>query len=109
MDGDDSGVFPDACIKYAGICVADPKAKVSISRPNFIELCLRLTVEDEKAFESLFRRLALSVDWSIGYVTIGERARRASQDYAENHSLLCVTFFGAVAAIWALGSVVELW
>jgi valyl-tRNA synthetase len=57
----------------------DPKKTVSVSRPNFIELCLRLTVEDEKAFENLFRRLGLSVDWSVNYVTIGERARRASQ------------------------------
>ncbi len=30
-----------------------------ISRQNFIELCDELTVEDEKAFESLFRRLGL--------------------------------------------------
>ena len=28
---------------------------VSVSRPNFIELCERLTAEDEKAFEALFR------------------------------------------------------
>ena len=36
-----------------------------ISRQNFIELCDELTVEDEKAFESLFRRLGQSFDWSI--------------------------------------------
>ena len=33
----------------------------------------RLTVEDEKAFEALFRRLGLSVDWPRTYTTIGER------------------------------------
>ena len=27
------------------------KHPISVSRPNFIELCARLTVEDEKAFE----------------------------------------------------------
>jgi valyl-tRNA synthetase len=52
---------------------------VPISRPNFIELCLRLTAEDEQAFEGLLRLLALSYDWRHHYTTIGERARRASQ------------------------------
>ena len=37
---------------------------VAISRPNFVELCTGLTVEDEKAFEELFRHLGLSVDWT---------------------------------------------
>ena len=50
-----------------------------VSRANFIELCERLTAEDEKAFENLFRLLGLSVDWSHTYTTIGERSRRASQ------------------------------
>jgi valyl-tRNA synthetase len=31
-----------------------------VSRPNFIELCQRVTAEDEKAFEELFRRVGLS-------------------------------------------------
>ncbi len=52
---------------------------VAVSRPNFIELCERLTTEDEKAFEALFRRLGLSVDWRQTYTTIGEVSRRASQ------------------------------
>jgi len=53
--------------------------QVSISRANFIELCHRLSAEDEKAFEALFTRLGLSVDWSHTYETIGDRARRAAQ------------------------------
>lgn len=52
---------------------------VPISRPNFIELCTRLTQEDEKAFEDLWRYLGLSVDWSMTYATIGTRAQRVSQ------------------------------
>src|SRR5206468_12914549 len=44
-----------------------------------VELCSQLTMEDEQAFEATFRRLGLSVDWSLTYATIGERARRASQ------------------------------
>ena len=31
------------------------KQPISVSRPNFIELCARLTAEDEKAFEDLWR------------------------------------------------------
>ncbi|HVC68454.1 MAG TPA: valine--tRNA ligase, partial [Acidimicrobiales bacterium] len=58
----------------------DPKApKVSCSRKNFVELCLRLSGEDEKAFEAVWRRVGLSVDWSMTYVTIGPAAQRASQ------------------------------
>ncbi|HET9690367.1 MAG TPA: valine--tRNA ligase [Acidimicrobiales bacterium] len=52
---------------------------VSVSRPNFIELCERLATADEQAFEQLWRSLGLSVDWRQTYTTIGERARRASQ------------------------------
>ena len=52
---------------------------ISVSRPNFIELCARLTAEDEKAFEQLWRYLGLSVDWSMTYATIGRRAQRVSQ------------------------------
>jgi valyl-tRNA synthetase len=55
------------------------KEQVPVSRPNFIELCHRLTVEDEKAFEALFRRLGLSVDWTQTYATIDDSSRRASQ------------------------------
>jgi len=56
-----------------------PKPPMSVSRPNFIALCERLTVEDEKAFERLWRFLGLSVDWSMTYATIGKRAQRVSQ------------------------------
>ena len=52
---------------------------VPVSRPNFIELCEELTAQDEKVFEDLFRRLGLSVDWSLLYATIDERSRRVSQ------------------------------
>lgn len=53
--------------------------QVPISRKNFIELCLRLTVEDEKGFEELWRRLGLSVDWDHNYQTIGARAQKVAQ------------------------------
>ncbi|MFD5225758.1 valine--tRNA ligase [Microbacterium sp. NPDC058342] len=50
-----------------------------ISRRNFIELCERLTVEDEKHFEALFRQLGLSVDWTQTYRTISDDTIRQSQ------------------------------
>jgi valyl-tRNA synthetase len=57
----------------------DPKRQVPISRRNFVELCERLTAEDEKAFEALWRRMGLSVDWSQTYQTIDRTSRRVSQ------------------------------
>ncbi|GDY31484.1 valine--tRNA ligase [Gandjariella thermophila] len=51
----------------------------SISRRNFVELCEQLTAQDEKAFEETWRKLGLSVDWSMTYTTIGRHAQRVSQ------------------------------
>jgi valyl-tRNA synthetase len=86
-----------------------PAKKLPVSRPNFVELCLRLTEQDERAFEQLWRRLGLSVDWTRTYTTIGPAARRASQRaflrllakgeayQAEAPTLWDVTFRTAVA------------
>ncbi|GAA2886255.1 valine--tRNA ligase [Actinoplanes cyaneus] len=56
-----------------------PASPVAISRRNFVELCGRLTGEDEKAYEAIWRRLGLSVDWGLTYTTIGDHARAVSQ------------------------------
>ncbi|MFW6174884.1 MAG: valine--tRNA ligase, partial [Chloroflexota bacterium] len=55
-----------------------PEPRV-ISRRNFIELCHRVTAEDEKAFKELFQRLGLSVDWEEEYATIDHRSRAVAQ------------------------------
>ena len=80
-----------------------------ISRRNFVELCELLTESDEQVFESLWRRLGLSVDWSHTYQTIDSNARTASQRaflrnlargqayMAEAPTLWDVTFRTAVA------------
>ena len=52
---------------------------IHISRQNFVELCLRLATEDERAFEAVWRLLGLSVDWTQTYTTNGPRAREISQ------------------------------
>jgi valyl-tRNA synthetase len=56
-----------------------PDESIAVSRPNFIELCHRLTAEDERTFEQVWRALGLSVDWARTYTTIDDRSRRASQ------------------------------
>ena len=77
------GVRCDPSLQYDATfeppAAPDPKHKVPCSRPNFIALCLRLSAEDEQAFEAVWRRIGLSVDWSMTYTTISDRARRASQ------------------------------
>jgi valyl-tRNA synthetase len=50
-----------------------------LSRQNFIEHCEKLTAIDEKAFEGLFTRLALSVDWNQTYATIDKKSRKQAQ------------------------------
>jgi len=52
---------------------------VACSRPNFVELCRRLSAEDERKFEELWRRVGLSVDWTRTYTTISPESQRASQ------------------------------
>ena len=79
------GVVCDTAVPYdPELSVPDSPPKdrkdfLRVSRPNFIELCEQLLVTDEQAFEDLFRRLALSVDWSLGYTTISDSTRRISQ------------------------------
>ncbi|GAA1292927.1 valine--tRNA ligase [Pseudonocardia aurantiaca] len=53
--------------------------QIPVSRRTFIELCERLAREDEAAFEALWRRLGLSVDWSMTYQTIDADARATAQ------------------------------
>lgn len=83
--------------------------QLPISRRNFIELCEVLTAEDEKQFESLWRHLGLSVDWSRTYQTISPEAQGVAQQaflrnlargeayQAEAPTLWDVTFRTAVA------------
>ena len=87
----------------------NPKRQIPISRRNFIELCDILTIEDEKVFESIWRRLGLSVDWRYTYATIDDTSRAAAQRaflrnlargeayMAEAPTLWDVTFRTAVA------------
>ena len=94
MGWDDNGLATERRVQNYFEVVCDPSLpydpsgerppvekgrKAAISRPNFVELCHRLTAEDEQAFEAVWRRIGLSVDWSLLYATIDERSQRASQ------------------------------
>jgi valyl-tRNA synthetase len=82
---------------------------VTISRRNFVTLCQRLTDLDEQAFEQVWRRIGLSVDWSTAYQTIDENSRGIAQRaflgnlargeayLAEGPTIWDVTFRTAVA------------
>ncbi|TQJ32028.1 valine--tRNA ligase [Microbacterium sp. SLBN-146] len=72
---------PDFTPPYEGGDNKSSKAadQIPISRRNFIDLCESLTLEDEKQFESLFRQLGLSVDWTQTYRTISDDTMRTSQ------------------------------
>ena len=94
MGWDDNGLPTERRVQYAYGVRCDPSLPydpsfepppapadppIAISRRNFVELCEWVTGEDETAFEALWRRLGLSVDWSYVYTTIGPRARAVSQ------------------------------
>ncbi len=71
-----------------------------VSRPNFIELCEELLVVDEEAFEDVWRKLGLSIDWSMTYATIDEKSRRISQR-AFLHNLARGEAYSSVApSLW---------
>ncbi len=85
------------------------KGTIACSRRNFVELCIELISADEAVFEEMWRRIGLSVDWSLLYQTISDDARAASQRaflrnlardeayQAEAPTLWDVTFRTAVA------------
>jgi valyl-tRNA synthetase len=57
----------------------DPKKQQPVSRRNFVELCERWSDETEELYESLWRRLGLSVDWTQKYTTISPISITAAQ------------------------------
>ncbi|GAA3529831.1 valine--tRNA ligase [Amycolatopsis ultiminotia] len=55
------------------------KNVIPVSRRNFVELCRLLSEDDEKVFEQVWRRIGLSVDWTLAYQTIDPATTRISQ------------------------------
>src|SRR5207245_308247 len=89
--------------------VRGPRSQVPVSRRNFVELCRQLTELDERAYAETWRRLGLSVDWSMSYRTVEDGPQAISQRaflrsigrdeacLADGPSLWDVTFGTAVA------------
>ena len=61
----------------------EKKCKVrahSMSRTDFINLCLEQTADVEQQFKNLWQRIGLSVDWQKWYATISPVSRKISQE-----------------------------
>src|SRR5208282_4336614 len=71
---DDNGLPTERYVeqKYAVRAVDMPRAE-------FVALCLAETERTAGRYEDLWRRLGLSVDWSLRYATIDARCQRTSQ------------------------------
>ncbi|GMA39107.1 valine--tRNA ligase [Mobilicoccus caccae] len=80
--------------------VKDASKQEAVSRANFIELCDERTVEDEKAFERLWKRLGLSVDWNISYRTIDDRSRAVSQKAFLDHLAAGNAYQSEAPGLW---------
>ncbi len=74
--------------------------QLPISRQNFIELCEKLTEEDEKAFENLWRNLGLSVDWAQTYRTISKNAQFVSQKSFLNNLRRGEAYLSLAPTLW---------
>ena len=74
--------------------------QLPISRKNFIELCEKLTEEDEKTFENLWRDLGLSVDWSRTYRTISKDAQKVSQQAFLNNLARGEAYQAMAPTLW---------
>jgi valyl-tRNA synthetase len=71
---DDNGLPTERYVEQAyGVRAAD------MPRAEFVALCLAETRRTAARYEDLWRRLGLSVDWSLRYSTIDSRCQRTAQ------------------------------
>jgi valyl-tRNA synthetase len=97
------GVRPDPSLPYDPALVPAEATGKTISRRNFIELCRKLMAEDEVVFEALWRRLGLSVDWSLRYATIGDRAQAVSQRAFLDNLARGEAYTAEAPTLWDIG------
>nr|WP_181449284.1 valine--tRNA ligase [Nonomuraea aridisoli] len=76
------------------------KREIPISRRNFVELCHKLTAIDEQAFEDMWRRIGLSVDWSLLYTTISDESRAVSQRAFLRNLLRGEAYLAEAPTLW---------
>jgi valyl-tRNA synthetase len=71
---DDNGLPTERYVEQAyGVRAVD------MSRAEFVALCLAETTRTAARYEDLWRRLGLSLDWSLRYSTIDARCQRTAQ------------------------------
>jgi valyl-tRNA synthetase len=71
---DDNGLPTERYVEQAfGVRAVD------MPRPEFVALCLAETGRTAERYEDLWRRLGLSLDWSLRYSTIDARCQRTAQ------------------------------
>ncbi len=74
MGFDDNGLPTERYVEQAyGVRAVD------MPRAEFVALCLTETRRTAGAYEDLWRRLGLSVDWTLRYSTIDARCQRTAQ------------------------------
>ncbi|MGR6916209.1 valine--tRNA ligase [[Actinomadura] parvosata] len=76
------------------------KREISISRRNFVELCHKLTAIDEQAYEEMWRRIGLSVDWSLLYTTISDEAQAVAQRAFLRNLLRGEAYLAEAPTLW---------
>jgi len=83
MGFDDNGLPTERFVEQAhGVSAA------GMPRAEFVELCLAETRRVGAVYEELWRRLGLSVDWSLRYSTIDARCQRTAQAaFIKHHEL----------------------
>jgi valyl-tRNA synthetase len=71
---DDNGLPTERYVEQAfGVRAVD------MPRAEFVALCLTETRRTAEGYEDLWRRLGLSLDWSLRYSTIDDRCQRTAQ------------------------------
>jgi valyl-tRNA synthetase len=71
---DDNGLPTERYVEQAyGVRAVD------MPRAEFVALCLAETRRTAEGYEDLWRRLGLSLDWSLRYSTIDDRCQRTAQ------------------------------
>ena len=74
MGFDDNGLPTERLVeKVSGLRAPE------VPRERFVAMCREISAEYEGRYEALWRKVGLSVDWSLGYTTNDARCRRIGQ------------------------------
>ena len=92
---DDNGLPTERYVEQAyGVRAADTP------RAEFVALCLAETQRTAERYEDLWRRLGLSLDWSLRYSTIDARCQRTAAGLGLTQARSAITKALAEAGCW---------